>query len=85
MKMLQEDFEELKGKILTLLEKHEITPESFTANYTHEGKSEMRARWDAFWYISPDWRKDFMDKQYARGLNDDHVDTALRKIFGHKK
>lgn len=37
----------------------------------------MRHRWDMLWASKFDVRK-----FYDAGLNDDHIDTALRKIVG---
>lgn len=40
------------------------------------GISTMRVRWDAL------WASNFtVNRFYNAGLNDDHIDSALRKIF----
>jgi hypothetical protein len=38
-----------------------------------------RERWDALW-ASPD-HPEFLRRCYAEGLNDNHIDTALRRHF----
>ena len=43
--------------------------------HTTNGNS-VRQRWDALWLSKYDVRK-----LYNAGLNDDHIDTALRSIF----
>lgn len=45
-----------------------------------KGHSEKPARWDALWASRFD-----VAPIYKAGCNDDHIDTALRKIFDHKR
>ena len=42
---------------------------------------QKRCRWDLFWCVSQDVRGPFMRELYEY-LNDDHIDSALRKICG---
>jgi hypothetical protein len=48
--------------------------------YIKAGHTAKRYRWDLFWRI-PDKqaREDLMQELYAY-LNDDHIDTALRRV-----
>jgi len=47
--------------------------------YVWEGKSAMRFRWDIFWAIPIERRTPWTEKVY-KYLNDDHIDSALKKI-----
>lgn len=40
----------------------------------------MRYRWDLVWASDKGHRTRLFDALYADGLNDDHIDTALRRI-----
>ena len=40
-----------------------------------------RVRWDAFWAIAGPVRQQFADAIYGGGGNDEHVDTALRRVM----
>lgn len=41
----------------------------------------MRLRWDLFWMLPNQPRKEWIDRMYANGCNDTHVDTALRAVM----
>ena len=41
----------------------------------------MRARWDALHSVPYPIRSQLMSEIYANGCNDEHIDTALRRIF----
>jgi len=85
MKMKSTDFETLKKFINNTVNNFEVDIEK---EYEKSRLSKLRFRWDMF-YLSgikigdgigiPDG--DIIDSE----LNMDHIDTALRKIFGHKK
>lgn len=49
--------------------------------YFEHGLSEERYRWDM---LRNSAGSDFIIGQYHKGLNDDHIDSALRKYFNHK-
>jgi hypothetical protein len=53
--------------------------------YAERGLSDKRMRWDAFRFarINGDSTKWLCDTLYPY-LNDEHVDSALRRYFGHK-
>ena len=65
-----------------------ITPELFADLYHairaiyREGQvsvpATMRERWDFFWISGFK-----ISRLYDAGLNDDHIDTALRRVFKH--
>lgn len=40
-----------------------------------------RVRWDAFWAIARPVRQQFADAIYGAGGNDEHIDTALRRVM----
>ena len=73
MKMSKVDFEELKSRVL--YEAQEWP--SWKAAYFAAGHSAKRFRWDMVYRARVD-----VCALYGKGLNDDHIDTALRAIFG---
>jgi hypothetical protein len=70
--MTSADFEELKAKVL---EAERDNPK-MRAEYKVLKLSAMRYRWDLLWISGVKTTK------YYDYLNDDHIDTALRKIVG---
>lgn len=81
MKMTQPHYQHLHDTIIGFLQSRNHTPQSAYQHYaTHNiGKdTEKRCRWDCVSgaKLSP-W---VCDNLYPY-LNDDHIDTALRKIF----
>lgn len=84
MKMTPENYATLRDAIRFIwsAEKHEAHRQ-FIIN---EGKAkdiEKRLRWDWFWYAQGWLPLNFTtEKLYGEnGLNDDHIDTALRAII----
>lgn len=75
MKMLPEDFVELKKEIDEVLKNRPTMRE----DYKKEGLSAMRFRWDCVYLIPKAVRTPWFDRIYTY-LNDEHVDTALRQI-----
>lgn len=71
MKMLKEHYEEL-AKVV----KAQDTPEN-RKEYKRRQLSNMRYRWDCLWRAK---QERFMTETLYQYLNDDHIDTALRKI-----
>jgi hypothetical protein len=49
--------------------------------YRKAGLSDKRYRWDCFWAIEREQRREWVTRIY-KFANDDHIDTALRKITG---
>jgi hypothetical protein len=72
MKMEKSHFEFLKSNI------REVANKETWVRYKNAGLSEMRYRWDMLRYagVTSRW---IVDNLYPY-LNDDHIDTALRKI-----
>lgn len=48
---------------------------------SESGFTPKRVRWDAFWAIARPVREAFANAMYASGGNDDHIDTALRRVM----
>jgi len=51
--------------------------------YKQAGLSDKRYRWDILWSTPASFRTPWFDEVYQY-CNDDHIDTALRKITGTK-
>jgi hypothetical protein len=65
MKISPTTYAELRDAVLPIMQASAIS----------RGGSNMRHRWDCF------WASEFpLDRLYDEGLNDDHIDTALRAI-----
>ncbi len=76
MRMPQKMFDDLKASVLAIVE---ASPEGIEQSYYAAGLTPKRFRWDALHASKWDTRA-----AYNAGLNDAHMDTALRAIFGHK-
>ena len=50
----------------------------------HPNWSSERYRWNCLWNIPNEERQPLMQNLYSY-LNDNHIDTALRRIFKHKR
>lgn len=74
MKMTQEHFDALEDAIHRALE---TFPETLDA-YLKAGQSAKRYRWDVLWHAK---QTEFVCRTLYQYLNDEHIDTALRKIF----
>lgn len=77
MKINGELFEQLKS----MVEGSPVYPDLM--DYREKGLSDRRYRWDCLWAINSKDRTEWFDQVY-KFANDDHVDTALRKITGTK-
>lgn len=53
-------------------------------SYAKEGLSAKRFRWDILWttQIEGNTSRWICDTLYPLGINDSHIDTALRRIVG---
>lgn len=71
MRMLPEHFEEIKVAVSAL-----DTP-AMRDRYLKAHQSDMRYRWDLLWQSK---QTRFVSETLYQYLNDDHIDTALRKI-----
>lgn len=76
MKISQEDYEDLKYAILQC---RMAQNQDMHARYERLFWSDEKYRWDLLWMSGVD-----VNILYKKGLNDDHIDTALRKILGHR-
>jgi hypothetical protein len=72
MKMTSEDYENLKLEIIDTLNEN---PQMW-AEYKKIGLSHKRYRWDLLWLSG------FDITSLYHYLNDDHIDTALRRLLG---
>lgn len=75
MKIKGELFERLRN----MVESSPLFPDLL--EYRDRGLSDMRYRWDCLWAINSHDRGEWFAEVY-QFANDDHVDTALRKITG---
>jgi hypothetical protein len=85
MKMRQEDYAQLEQAVNRVLSEH---PEITVQGYTSVGRSAMRFRWDA---MRAAIKRGYFPQLHCNDdslytyCNDDHIDTALRRITGTKK
>ena len=77
MKMTGNDYNKLKISITTGLMDKELNLRHLTKDYSDKGLSDMRLRWDLT-RLNPDTLK--LICGFYDYLNDDHIDTALKKI-----
>jgi hypothetical protein len=78
MKFTQAHFEELKSAIQPCIEANPWTKDPIANGV----KNAKQVRWNIFWSEVDCGRIVF---NHFRDYEDDHIDTALRKIFGHSK
>lgn len=78
MKMTHTRFQDLQAHIQAFLTSRNLSEDEVTEHYHARGLSPKRARWDVL-YAS----KYPAGVCYDEGLNDDHIDTALRRIMHH--
>jgi hypothetical protein len=78
MRMSQRHFDELAAHVAAFLNGKCLSEDDVTEFYHARGLSMERARWDTLHASKFDTRP-----LYAAGLNDAHVDTALRRILHH--
>ena len=82
MKMTKEHYAEICEALDKLNEEYSL--KDAEAKYMEAGLTPKRFRWDAMYAISRKAGPVRFDPLYEY-LNDDHIDTALRKYFGHTK
>ena len=89
MKMTNEHFEQLSALIVeraeSVAKRNDKTVKQFLAEYRDQvapvaNDADMRVRWDLVWSIPFKTRSELFDQLY-KYLNNDHIDTALRKIY----
>jgi hypothetical protein len=77
MKMPQPLLARLRASILKVCQENQCWPSQYAEkNPTFTAK---RVRWDYFW-AAKKYDPEFGTECYAAGLNDTHIDTALRSI-----
>lgn len=74
MKIEQAHFDRLQDAVQTALKTFPYTLDE----YLKAGNSAKRYRWDVLWHAQ---QTRFVCNTLYKYLNDDHIDTALRKIF----
>lgn len=79
MKMQQQHYDRLKQLIEQVLKDSSHTMQELREWYEKKGQTAQRFRWDLLWAIPQVNRQPWFDEVYQY-LNDDHIDTALRKI-----
>ena len=81
MKMTRQDFNRLTLRICEFLNKHPDVIHYETSAYKRHGLSAMRYRWDIFHATDP---LCIFNRKLSDYLNDNHIDTALRRIIKTK-
>ena len=74
MKISGEDYQRLEAAIQDVLVKNRSTLAGVWDRYQYNGLSHERMRWDLFHAAK------LGNALYNAGLNDNHIDTALRRI-----
>jgi len=83
MKMKTEHFNQLAEMIEENNKKYDLIIEDWIEHMKINNWSEKRMRWDMLWSVARDKRQAWFDCVYQY-INDDHIDTALRKIVQKK-
>jgi len=81
MKITTEHYSYLLSEIDTLLDIHNLDVETVKKDYEQKGLSMQRMRWDLVYHAK--LTKWICDNLYSY-LNDNHIDTALRRITNTK-
>lgn len=76
IKMTVEHYEVLKNMFVDLNKKMDLR--HVHNRYKQAGHSELRFRWDMFWYLK---NSGWVCRELYPYLDDDHIDSAIRKIF----
>lgn len=81
MKMSNEHYDQLSREVAAVIA-GEPTPTmaDWMQFYAGRDLTEKRARWDLLWSTSKSWRRGWFGEVYEYA-NDDHIDTALRRII----
>jgi hypothetical protein len=81
MKITAEHYSYLLSEIDTLLDIHKTDIDTVKADYKSKGLSMERMRWDLIYYakLTP-----WICANLYSYLNDEHIDTALRRITNTK-
>ncbi|HET8689718.1 MAG TPA: hypothetical protein VFM18_24190 [Methanosarcina sp.] len=76
LKIKPEHYEVLKNAFQDL--NKQMNLDHVKSQYMTTGHTELRFRWDMFWYIK---MSGWVCRELYPYLTDDHIDSALRKIF----
>lgn len=82
MKMSNSDFDSLKKYCCLAINEHGYN--YWKTQYSNNGLSDKRLRWDMFWGACAAHRNEtgeHLGDLYCKGLNDNHIDTALKRII----
>jgi hypothetical protein len=80
MKIIPEHYEQLRVMVTEKLETIESLEPFFDRYQKNGGDWKMRFRWDLLYTIPYEIRQVWFDEVYQYA-NDEHIDTALRKIM----
>lgn len=80
MKMTTERYTFLRDAVLELAKDRPLA----AASYSVDGLTAERFRWDVLWCLRKqnDGLRSFVSDCYDDGMNDTHIDTALRRAVG---
>ena len=81
MKMTRQDYNRLTLRIHEFLNEHPDLKHYETSAYKRNELSAERYRWDIFHATDP---LCIFNRKFSEYLNDNHIDTALRKITNTK-
>ena len=84
MKIKPEHFDAIKNAIEALVAKKggDEWKKRIIESYKSDNLTSKRCRWDFFYASMPNTSRWVCDNLYPTGINDTHIDTALRKITG---
>jgi hypothetical protein len=75
VKITREQYSKLKAAIDVVIADSELSLEEWKTHFRDRSKTMMAMRWTLFHHTG-----DLYKELYASGLDDSHIDTALRKI-----
>ena len=82
MKMKDIDFQILDALIHKTMHEEGTSLQSHRAEYAARDLSARRARWDCLWLVPRGELQAWFDRGIYGYLNDDHINTALKRIVG---
>ncbi len=88
MRMSQTLFSDILAVAQRVITQHRVNLDNHRRVIVAEGKAkdaEKRLRWDLFYACNKieraNMNADFAERAYADGLNDNHIDTALKAVI----
>jgi len=79
MKITKEQYSKLKSAIDVVITDSELSLDEWKTYFRDRSKTMMAMRWTLFHHTG-----DLYRELYASGLDDSHIDTALRRITSTK-